>query len=92
MRILLVPLVLAAGLAACAPTAPQGNRDTGIAAWDRSARTLWLGPQSYSVPASVGTHGMMPGDTVTVTWAQQGSQRVASQVRVDSRRADSERD
>jgi hypothetical protein len=92
MRFAIIPVLLAAGLVACAPTsAPIGNRDSGIVAWDRSARTLWLGPESYLVPDGVSTNGMMAGDTVTVTWQEQGGQRVASRVTVDRRRADDER-
>lgn len=92
MRTLALPLVIAAALTACAPTAvPSGNHSTGIVAWDRSGRTLYLnGSESFSVPADVRTNGMQNGDTVSVTWQQQGGQRVATSVRVERRRAEGE--
>jgi hypothetical protein len=83
MRLLLPSLILASALASAAPVAAQsGSRDTGIVAWDRKAQTLWLGQQSYLVPNGVSTRGMSSGDTVTVTWLQQGSQRVATSIRL----------
>lgn len=93
MRSIAVSLIVALGLAACgAPTLQSGNRSIGIAAWDRSSRTLWLnGKESFSVPAGTSTNGMLNGDTVSVTWEQQGGQRVATSVRVERRRAEGER-
>lgn len=85
-------LAVAVFLAGCAAPTQTGNRDSGIAAWDRSARTLWInGSESFIVPAGVSTNGMMNGDTVTVTWEQQGNQRVATRISVDRRRSEAER-
>jgi hypothetical protein len=49
---------------------------TGIPAFDRSTRTLFVDGQEFHLPADQGTARLAGADSVTVNWEDQGGMRV----------------
>jgi hypothetical protein len=50
--------------------------DTGVPAYDRSTRTLYVNNAEYYLPTSLSTVKFWDADKVTVNWELQGDRRV----------------
>lgn len=73
----LIAAAIAIALTGGAATAMADNEVHGTAAWDRTARTIWVnGRESYYVPENMNTVGLRNADRVTLTWVEQDDRRV----------------